>query len=115
MVDRLEDTQLVSNVLEGLVVVGLQGNLLHGHYIAGLVVYGSVDFPKMTLANLDSTLPGEANKPCLDVDSVFGLGLVQHLAYDLLLSPGLLPGLLHPADAPRHSLFPRQRREGRNL
>ena len=74
-------------------VVGLQRNLLHGHYITRLVVYGSVDLPKVTLAygygderknskyakiptNLDSTLPGEANKSCLDVDSVFGLCLV---------------------------------------
>ena len=81
------------SLLECLVVVGLQGNLLHGHYIARLVVYGSVDFPEVTLAysdvdegkiqnmkkiltDLDPTLPGEANKSCLDVDSVFGLCLV---------------------------------------
>ena len=38
------------SLLERLMVVGLQGNLLHGHYIARLVVYGSVDLPKVTLA-----------------------------------------------------------------
>ena len=41
------------SLLECLVVVGLQGNLLHGHYIARLVVYGSVDLPKVTLAYSD--------------------------------------------------------------
>ena len=38
------------SLLECFVVVRLQGNLLHRHYITRLVVYGSVDLSKVTLA-----------------------------------------------------------------
>ena len=34
---------------EGLVIVGLERDLLHGHDVPGLVVDGRVHLPKMTL------------------------------------------------------------------
>ena len=49
VVDGLEYPQFLRHALQCPVVVVLQGDLLHGHDVAGDVVDGGVDLPKVAL------------------------------------------------------------------
>ena len=78
------------------VIIWLQRNLLHCHYVTCFIVYGRINLPEGTLpyrinviitANhqhssltyLDPSLPGKLDLSCLHVKPVFRLGLVQYL------------------------------------
>ena len=52
--DALEDPEFFCDVPQRLVVVGLQGQLLHRHYVARLVVDGRVHLAKSALESQSS-------------------------------------------------------------
>ena len=81
VVDGLKYPELLSDTLECLVVIVLEGDLLHGHDVPRLVVDGGVHLAEVPLPNLDSSLPGELDLPGSDVDLVLSHHFVKHFAW----------------------------------
>ena len=49
VLDAFEDVQLIRHAADGFVVVGLQGDLFHGHQFARFIVDGYVDLAEAAL------------------------------------------------------------------
>ena len=78
MVNGLKYPEFLGHALEGLVVVVLQGDLLHGHDVARLVVDGGVHLAEVPLTNLDASLPRKFDLSGSNMNLVLGHHLVQH-------------------------------------
>ncbi len=126
VVYALENPQLVSDVPQRLMVVGLKRDFLHGHDVARLVVDRRVDLAEVTLAynktiiaiakpkfhllltDLVASLPREVNCLGLDVYLVLPSGLVHDTANGPLILLALLAVPLKALHALSHSLTPWQ-------
>ena len=81
MVDGLKDPKFLRHTLQCPVVIVLQWDLLHGHDVPGLVIDGSVNLPKVALTNFDTSLPGEFDLSCSDMNLVFSDHFVKNFAW----------------------------------